>query len=136
MVDVKTSNVKLVERARRIYKTLLPSSLLSDVQINNLIASCDGSVKTALVVGRCGCTVIEAQSHLKSAGGALKKVWEAHPDVVMASEDYRRQSSLVLCVDAGGTRCTAVIAGETDILARAEAGPCNLYVSFSTFEGL
>jgi len=132
MVDLKSSNHKLIDRACHIFKTVLPHTKLQDSEIDALIDSCDGSVKVALVIESLECSVDSAHLKLDAAGGVLRKAWEA---VSPAQQPPKTGSSdqpgpqLVLCIDAGGTKCAAVIAGKDGILARAEAGPCNLYGS-------
>ncbi|ORY35926.1 N-acetylmuramic acid-6-phosphate etherase [Naematelia encephala] len=80
MVDVKCSNEKLVDRARRIFRTVI-ESLGPDVQcdtpnsdngIDSLIQECGGSVKTAVVAARWSTSPGEAETRLKEAGGKLK----------------------------------------------------------------
>lgn len=135
MVDLKLSNVKLVDRARRIYRTLLPASGLSDTEIDKLISTCNESLKLALVVGKTGCSVQDAVSRLDSAGGVLRRAWEEgapfqsllQPQDELESADRSWEvPPVVLCIDAGGSKCSAVLAGKEGILATATAGPCNL----------
>lgn len=126
MVDVKSSNHKLIDRARRIFKTLIPSTLLLDEEIDELISVCGGSVKLALVVEKLGCSMYDARTRLDQAGGVLRKAWYSDPGVPPQSVQLG-EPQLVLCIDAGGTKCAVVIANKDGIQARAEAGPCNLY---------
>ncbi|GLB42931.1 putative glucokinase regulator family protein [Lyophyllum shimeji] len=127
MVDLKSSNNKLVDRARRIFRTLQPQTLRSDSEIDSLVASCDGSVKLALVVEKLGCSVDEARARLDAAGGVLRRAWDSVPADLPAPtcSTTPPQAQLVLAVDAGGTKCAAVIANKDGILTRAEGGPCN-----------
>jgi N-acetylmuramic acid 6-phosphate etherase len=80
MIDVKASNEKLIDRARRIFRTALPKSPFYDVSrdgvVDALITACDGSVKLALVVAKLGCTSSEGKNKLESTGGALREAWE------------------------------------------------------------
>lgn len=132
MVDLKTSNVKLVDRALRIYRTLLPDSALSDTEIDDLINACNGSLKRALVVGKLGCSVPDAIARLDSVGGVLKRAWDedlesqTQPQPHGNADQHLQDHPVVLCIDAGGSKCSAVIAGKDGILATAIAGPCNL----------
>jgi N-acetylmuramic acid 6-phosphate etherase len=85
MVDVKRSNIKLVNRARNIFRmvleplTLPPAEIMLGVDINDdeavdrLIDSCDGSVKRAMVAARWKCSPAEAKERLDVAQGVLKK---------------------------------------------------------------
>lgn len=80
MIDVKASNEKLVDRARRIFRTALPKSPYYDISrdgvVDILMTACDGSVKLALVVAKLGCTPAEGRSRLEAAGGALREAWQ------------------------------------------------------------
>ncbi|KAG6885099.1 hypothetical protein C0993_005866 [Termitomyces sp. T159_Od127] len=124
MVDVKSSNKKLIDRARRIFRTLHPQTPRTDAEIDTLVASCDGSVKLAAVVEKLQCSVDDARAKLVTARGIMRKAWltyDALPPPLIALRPPR----LVLAVDAGGTKCTAIIANGDGIQAKAEAGPCN-----------
>lgn len=129
MVDLKTSNLKLVDRSRRIFRTLHPSAVLSDSGIDQLISSCDGSVKLALVVAKSGCSVEEGKAKLETAGGVLKRAWESETSNVArlsVADDASSEPELLLCVDAGGTKCSVVIADRHGLVATAVGGSCNL----------
>lgn len=80
MIDVKASNEKLIDRARRIFRTALPKSssynISQDSIVDALIADCGGSVKLALVVAKLGCTPSQGRQELQSSGGALRTAWE------------------------------------------------------------
>lgn len=127
-MDVKPSNVKLQDRARRIFRTVLPNTTLSDSQIDDLLSTCEHNVKLALVVEHRKCAVPEAVKILDDSGGILKRALRIP---VNASESIPAQISnikdrLVICIDAGGTKCKAVIANQSGIICQGEAGPCNL----------
>ncbi|KAG6844033.1 hypothetical protein H0H87_010445 [Tephrocybe sp. NHM501043] len=126
MVDVKSSNKKLIDRARRIFRTLLPRTSLSDTEIDALVASCDGSVKLAAVVEKLHCSVSDAQERLEAAGGVLRRAWDTSNTAVnVPLRPPLSAPQLVLAVDAGGTKCSAIIANKHGIQSRAESGPCN-----------
>ncbi|KAF8625754.1 hypothetical protein AX17_006780 [Amanita inopinata Kibby_2008] len=125
MVDLKTSNLKLVDRSRRILRTLHPSTTLNDGEIDQLISSCNGSVKLALVVAKLGCSVEEGVAKLDAAGGVLKKAWQAETTSGPVSNNSSIDSSLVLCIDAGGTKCSVAIANKSGVVTRAVGGSCN-----------
>lgn len=81
MVDVKRSNIKLINRARLIFRSVLDPlavkkplkvDLDDDEAIDALIDACDGSVKRAMVAARWGCTPAEAGDRLATANGLLK----------------------------------------------------------------
>lgn len=87
MVDVKRSNLKLVERARRIFRSVLEPiqgesdhstihfsiDIADDAAVDRLIDDCDGSVKLAMVAARWSCTPEEARTKLEAAKGILRK---------------------------------------------------------------
>jgi N-acetylmuramic acid 6-phosphate etherase len=136
MVDVKTSNLKLIDRSRRIFRAILPSTTpLRDEEIDALISSCKGSVKLALVVSKLNCSIPDAEARLASAGGVLKKALVINIESISNTHSLTRKdvgldvTNYTLCIDAGGTKCAAVIANHSGIVARAESGPCNLSVS-------
>ncbi len=88
MVDVQSSNLKLVDRARRIFRAILiplvesdptthPSIDVSDdAELDKLIKECGGSVKTALVAARWSCGAEEARKRLEGVDGILKRALE------------------------------------------------------------
>ncbi|KAF8893643.1 hypothetical protein CPB85DRAFT_1481225 [Mucidula mucida] len=85
MVDVKASNGKLVDRARRIIRTVaaevgLPPSYSSifadDEQLDAVVRRCDGSVKLALVVVVSGWGLDLCRDALERRGGNLRAVLE------------------------------------------------------------
>ena len=85
MVDVKSSNAKLIDRARRIFRTVLvpltqsplsitPSiDIADDAAVDRLIKDCGGSVKTAIVAARWGHGVDDAIERLEVSEGGLKR---------------------------------------------------------------
>ncbi|TFK65673.1 N-acetylmuramic acid 6-phosphate [Pluteus cervinus] len=139
MIDVKSSNNKLADRARRIFQAVVdstPSSFsesapkrFTPTEIDELIKLCDGSVKTAIVVAKLNCSIEHAKELLTQADGVLKKVLlsaEGNNGHGSEGENIPGKSGLFLCIDAGGSRCKAVIASKDGIVARSEGGPCNL----------
>ncbi len=84
-MDVKASNGKLVDRARRIIRTVaaevgLPPSYSSifadDEQLDAVVRRCDGSVKLALVVVVSGWGLDLCRDALERRGGNLRAVLE------------------------------------------------------------
>lgn len=73
MVDLRATNNKLADRSRRIVKTITG---LSDHESQQLLDRCDGEVKTAIVMQRSGCSVVEARSRLERNGGHLRRALE------------------------------------------------------------
>lgn len=85
MVDVNAANAKLVDRARRIIRTVaaevgLPPSYASiftdDEQLDSVVRRCEGSVKLALVVVVSGWGIDLCKDALERRDGVLKAVLE------------------------------------------------------------
>jgi N-acetylmuramic acid 6-phosphate etherase len=70
MVDLRATNSKLRDRARRIVETLVGLSAQAAAE---LLGNCDGELKTAIVAGRTGCTPHEARMRLEAAGGQVRR---------------------------------------------------------------
>jgi N-acetylmuramic acid 6-phosphate etherase len=68
MVDLRATNSKLRDRSRRIVETLVG---VDERAAAELLARCDGELKTAIVVGRTGATPAEARVRLSEAGGQV-----------------------------------------------------------------
>ena len=79
MVDLKLSNEKLVERARRI---VMMATDCSYDEAAETLAETDGHVKTALVVRLAGVDVAEARRRLEAAGGFVRSAIQAEPGSV------------------------------------------------------
>lgn len=71
MVDVKVTNTKLSERARRLVAQIAG---VSEEDAARLLAKTNNEVKTAVVVQRRGVSPEEARQLLKDAGGRLREV--------------------------------------------------------------
>ncbi len=71
MVDVKVTNVKLAERARRLVAQI---ASVSEADAAGLLAQANHEVKTAIVMQRRGVPPDEARRLLKQAGGRLREV--------------------------------------------------------------
>lgn len=69
MVDVQSSNAKLVKRARRLVREL--GHVNSDSEADRLLAESGGSVKRAIVQARRGVSAAEAITLLNDASGFL-----------------------------------------------------------------
>ena len=69
MVDLQASNTKLVQRSRRILQRL---SDLDEVAAEELLATCNGELKTAILVARLGVDAQEARQRLAAAAGRLR----------------------------------------------------------------
>jgi N-acetylmuramic acid 6-phosphate etherase len=77
MVDLNTTNVKLVERANRIVREL---TNISEEQVDELLKRCAGEVKTAIVSQNLGLSPVEARARLEAVGGHLRRALESGPD--------------------------------------------------------
>src|SRR4029434_6241225 len=69
MVDVRASNTKLADRARRIVKAI---TNLSDQESEQLLRDCNGEVKTAIVRHYTGYSFDQAHDLLANSGGHLR----------------------------------------------------------------
>jgi Predicted sugar phosphate isomerase len=74
MVDLRATNSKLMDRARRIVATLTG---LSRDEAERLLERCNGEVKTAIVVHQLGLTPEEARQRLASCGGRLRQALQS-----------------------------------------------------------
>ncbi|KAK2782888.1 hypothetical protein FQN52_000528 [Onygenales sp. PD_12] len=132
MVDLKSSNLKLEQRARNIIKKVSGTSCPStDAEIDALLKKCNGSVKLALATLALGSTVEEAQQRLESGGGKLsdvlkQKSQESTQQNATKVTVSRTSIPLVMYVDGGGTKCAATVVGPNGEIGEGEAGPCNV----------
>ncbi len=76
MVDLRATNVKLTERATRIVETLTG---LSSLRAGELLESCNGEVKTAIVSQQLNLSPELARKHLDAVEGHLRQVLESGP---------------------------------------------------------
>ncbi len=77
MVDLRATNSKLVDRARRIVAALTG---LSELEAEALLARCNGEVKTAVVACRCRLDAEQARQRLQLAGGHLRRALQGDGD--------------------------------------------------------
>ncbi len=70
MVDVKTSNQKLEERARRI---VMEATGCTREEADAALGEADGRAKPAILIQLTGCTADEAKTRLDAAHGRLKE---------------------------------------------------------------
>ncbi|MBX3399195.1 MAG: N-acetylmuramic acid 6-phosphate etherase [Gemmataceae bacterium] len=124
MVDLKASNHKLVERAKRIVQTVteLPTPVA-----NALLDRCQGEVKTAIVAHLAGVGPDTARERLAAAQGRIRSALGTNTVSVLNTHRSVR-SDLVLGIDGGGTSTRTLLASAAtgEILGRAEAGPSNI----------
>lgn len=76
MVDLKISNEKLRDRARRVVRMIVPSTSALDVGqedvLDEVLAQCDGQVKLAILVATLGCSPEEGSAKLAAEAGSLR----------------------------------------------------------------
>jgi len=75
MVDLRASNSKLADRARRIVRAV---TNLSDHDSERLLRDCGGEVKTAIVSHYTGYNSAEARRLLADSHGHLRKALQGH----------------------------------------------------------
>ncbi|KAI1811339.1 putative glucokinase regulator family protein [Poronia punctata] len=125
MIDVKATNLKLKQRARNILRFVGGDvRTQSDVELDQILESCRGSVKLAAVTIVLKVPVAEAEERLESNKGVLARVFEEARET--ETQRATQNDGLVLCVDAGGTNCKAVIMSKDGEMGMGTAGPCNL----------
>ncbi|RWA06809.1 hypothetical protein EKO27_g8285 [Xylaria grammica] len=125
MIDLKATNIKLRQRARNILRFVGGDACTqSDQELDQILEHCRGSVKLAAVAITLKVPVVDAEDRLQRNKGVLAHVFEEARD-----QDARRgahDDGLVLCVDAGGTSCKAVIMSKDGEMGMGTAGPCNV----------
>jgi N-acetylmuramic acid 6-phosphate etherase len=75
MVDLRASNTKLADRARRIVRAV---TNLSPADSERLLDDCGGEVKTAIVSHYTGYSSADARQLLSASHGHLRKALEGH----------------------------------------------------------
>lgn len=75
MVDLRATNTKLSDRARRIVRAI---TRLSDGEAEKLLRACNGEVKTAIVSYYTGFSSDESRQLLADTQGHLRKALEKH----------------------------------------------------------
>jgi N-acetylmuramic acid 6-phosphate etherase len=132
MVDLRATNSKLRARTNRIVRQLAGLDL---EQADELLARCNGELKTALVAQLATLTPDEARARLQTADGQVGKALGARSVRSRAEMPALTSSgaqNLLLGIDGGGTSTVALLAqrepfGGWRILGRGEAGPCNTH---------
>ncbi|KAB5545816.1 putative glucokinase regulator family protein [Coniochaeta sp. 2T2.1] len=121
MIDVKATNLKLKQRARNILRFVGGYACMhSDTELDQILSQCSGSVKLAAVRIVLNVPVAEAKTRLERNHGVLARVFDE------ASPRQDQDEDIVLCVDAGGTSCKAVILTRNGDMGAGVAGPCNV----------
>ncbi|KID97801.1 ATPase, BadF/BadG/BcrA/BcrD type, partial [Metarhizium majus ARSEF 297] len=126
MVHLRATNIKLQQRARNMLRLIGgPRCTQSDEELGRILHECHGSVKLAAATIVLGVPVADAEARLQRHGGLLARVIEEH-EGQQAAADEAQDDGLVLCVDAGGTSCKAVIMSSDGVSGCGAAGPCNV----------
>lgn len=123
MIDVKASNDKLKQRAKNILRSIGGASCAkSDDEFEQLLEQCAGSVKLAAAAMMLHVPVEEASRTLQTHQGVLSQALiEARPE-----SKSNQDKDLVLCVDAGGSSCRAVLRSDDGVVGVGMAGQCNV----------
>ncbi|KAG8409902.1 hypothetical protein J3458_018979 [Metarhizium acridum] len=126
MVDLRATNVKLQQRARNILRFIGgPTCTQSYEELGRILHECRGSVKLAAATVVLSVPIADAEARLRRHQGVLARVFEEHESQQVA-RDRAQGDALVLCVDAGGTSCKAVIMSGDGVSGCGAAGPCNV----------
>ncbi|KAJ9156770.1 Glucokinase regulator family protein [Coniochaeta hoffmannii] len=125
MIDVKATNIKLQQRARNILRFVGGEACTqTDEELDQTLQDCHGSVKLAAVTIVLKVSIQDAEDRLQRNKGVLAHVFEeAHRNDGHKEEG---EDDLVLCVDAGGTSCKAVLLSKNGDMGIGTAGPCNV----------
>ncbi|KAI2633446.1 putative glucokinase regulator family protein [Xylaria nigripes] len=125
MVDVKATNSKLRQRARNILRLVGGDACTqSDAELDQILSFCNGSVKLAAVTIVLNVPVPEAEDRLQRNSGILARVFEEARE--KKTQPISHDDSFVVCVDAGGTSCKAVLMSKEGETWIGTAGPCNV----------
>lgn len=130
-----STNKKLKQRSRNILRRASRvCSGMTDKSLDDLLASCNGSVKLAIVVAEKGLTLVEGRRQLESAQSVLANILESensrgpNDNTVLATEPSSRPELPVLCVDGGGSKSAALVGvSNRRQVGKGNSGPGNLY---------
>lgn len=124
MVDLKATNLKLRQRSRNILRAITgPLCPGSDSELDSLLIECGGSVKLAAAKIILNTSVPRAIASLERNHGVLAKAM----DEAGLGDSAASAGPLVLCVDAGGSSCKAVVKDRSESSGFGVSGPCNVY---------
>lgn len=124
MVDLKATNIKLKQRARNILRSIGGEKCSQpDDELDSILESCHGSVKLAAVVIVLGISPSDAAIKLEESSGHLALVLKP---VELPGKQVPLREKIVLCVDAGGSSCKAVVLTLSGLVGKGTAGPCNV----------
>jgi N-acetylmuramic acid 6-phosphate etherase len=125
MVDLRATNLKLRQRARNVLRAVAgPSCKASDAELDTLLVACQGSVKLACASLTLDVSPTVAEEQLKQTDGVLARVINGAQQNGLGAYS---QEQLVLCVDAGGSNCKALVMSTDGRTGSGSAGPCNVY---------
>ncbi|KAI0964792.1 hypothetical protein F4678DRAFT_468202 [Xylaria arbuscula] len=125
MIDVKATNNKLKQRARNIIRFVGGHACTqSDAELDQILEHCYGSVKLAAVTVVLNIFVTEAKDRLEQNKGVLSNVFKNARNKEALPK--RHGGSSVLCVDAGGTSCKALIMAKGGEAGIGRSGWCNV----------
>ncbi|HEY6563622.1 MAG TPA: N-acetylmuramic acid 6-phosphate etherase, partial [Pirellulaceae bacterium] len=126
MVDLRATNQKLPDRARRIV------GLLTGLDVSasqRLLDEAGGELKTAVVMHARSISAEEAHAALSRMQGSLRRAMAAELTAQPTEPVRIHHEDLVIGIDGGGTKTVAVLArrgnGEEEILGRGTTGPSN-----------
>ncbi|KAG2175372.1 hypothetical protein INT43_001019 [Umbelopsis isabellina] len=140
MVDVKSSNEKLVARSRRIVKMAVgPSGYLAgsndlvnmdDQTIDQVMKACNGQVKLSILVAMTGLSVADAVDLLEKNQGVLRAALEerkvSHQSKHIEGSNKSTSNARYLAIDCGGTKMAAAALDEQgNIVAQAQIPSTN-----------
>jgi N-acetylmuramic acid 6-phosphate etherase len=147
MVDVKSSNEKLVARSRRIVKMAigpsghLPGSdelvSMDDQTIDELMKACNGQVKLSILVSMTGLSAADAVDLLDRNKGVLRAALKERKALHEAShiQDSNKPTSNAryLAIDCGGTKMAAAALDEQgNIVGQAQIPSTNFATTAMT----
>lgn len=129
MIDVKATNIKLQQRAKNILRFVGGEYCTqTDSELEQILEACHGSVKLAATTIVLGAPVQVAEERLEHHQGVLTNVLEEN-ELSKRDSTNEPPGNLVLCIDAGGSSCKAVILSPDGASGQGASGPCNVYVS-------
>jgi N-acetylmuramic acid 6-phosphate etherase len=129
MIDLKATNEKLQQRSRNIIRTICgPLCPSADEELDGLLAATGGSVKLAVATLLLQIPADETKERLREAGGVLAKVLNDsnEPEASKIITNREDSEKYILCVDAGGSKCAAVILLDNGEIGRGESDGCNV----------
>ena len=122
MVDLTATNQKMRERSIRLVRSFTE---LSEGDAAELLRSCDGELKTAIVL-----RPVRPRRRFSSCAtiGVRRALTRGNRAAITTMSE--RKTKTVIGVDGGGTSTTAIVArlvdgGEPEYLARGNSGPAN-----------